>query len=283
MPGTLHVIATPIGNLEDITLRAIRLLRDVALIAAEDTRRTAKLLQHFGIDTPTISYHAHNQRMRLPVLLERLRNGEDVGLVTDAGTPGLSDPGVELVDACLSEGLTVNPVPGASALLTAVTASGFPLTPLTWLGFGPSRAKDISGWLSSIATIPHTVCFLEAPHRIRHTLSALSDVLGSRPIAVGRELTKAHQEIVRGTAQEVLGRLRSFKGEFTLVVGPISADRVTAAASSDDDIVRDFGRLGESAEFPSRRALVTALARKHNRSAREIYALILEHQPGHKA
>jgi 16S rRNA (cytidine1402-2'-O)-methyltransferase len=283
MPGTLHVIATPIGNLEDITLRAVRLLREVALVAAEDTRRTAKLLHHFGIQTPTISYHAHNHRARLPILLDRLRKGEDLGLVSDAGTPGLSDPGVELVDACLSEGVPVNPVPGPSALLAAVTASGFVMTPMTWLGFGPSRSKDLEVWLSSLAAIPHTVCFLEAPHRIKHTLEAISGVLGSRPIVLARELTKAHQEILRGPAHDVLERLKSFKGEFTLVVGPISADMVTAVASTDDEVVRDFGRLEESGEFPSRRALVTALARKHNRSSREIYALILEHQPGQKA
>jgi 16S rRNA (cytidine1402-2'-O)-methyltransferase len=283
MPGTLHVIATPIGNLEDITLRAVRLLREVALIAAEDTRRTARLLQHFAIQTPTVSYHAHNQRSRLPLLLERLRGGDDVGLVTDAGTPGLSDPGVELVDACLDGGLSVNPVPGASAMLTALTASGFPMTPLTWLGFVPSRSKDIFGWMAQLSSIPHTVCFFEAPHRIKPTLEGLVEVLGSRQIVVTRELTKAHQEILRGSPADVLSRLHSLKGEFTLVVGPAPSDTDSVPLSTDADIVLDFGRLAESAEFGSKRALVSALARKHNRSPREIYALILKQPPGHKA
>jgi len=278
MPGTLHVISTPIGNLEDITLRALRLLREVAVIAAEDTRRTAKLLTHYGIQTPTLSYHEHNHRSRLPTLLRRLRDGADVGLVTDAGTPGMSDPGVELVDACLAEGVAVNPVPGASALLAAVVTSGFPLTPLTWLGFAPHRAKDLSKWLERVAAIEHTVCFLESPHRIEHTLQQLTVVLGNRPICLARELTKAHQEIIRGPASQILEQIRSLKGEFTLVVGPVTIDRETTAGSTDNDVVRDFGQLQEIGAFPSRRALIAELAKRHGRSVRQVYALILEHQ-----
>jgi 16S rRNA (cytidine1402-2'-O)-methyltransferase len=279
MPGTLHVISTPIGNLEDITLRALRLLREVSLIAAEDTRRTAKLLHHYGIPTPTTSYHEHNRHKRLPVLIGRLHEGDNVALVTDAGTPGISDPGFELVDACVTAGIPVNPVPGASALLTAVVASGFPLTPLTWLGFGPSRSKDINTWLETIRAIPHTVCFLESPHRIQQTMRGLADVLGERPISVARELTKAHQEVVRGAASDVLGQMHSLKGEFTIVVGPIDPSEGTGPAALDEDILRDFGQLGESGLFATRRALVTELARRHGRSPREVYALILEHRP----
>jgi 16S rRNA (cytidine1402-2'-O)-methyltransferase len=279
MPGTLHVISTPIGNLEDITLRALRLLREVSLIAAEDTRRTAKLLHHYGITTPTLSYHEHNRQKRLPVLTERLQNGDDIALVTDAGTPGISDPGFELVDACLNAAIPVNPVPGASALLAAVVASGFPLTPLSWLGFGPGRSKDLYVWLETIRQIPHTVCFLESPHRIEQTIKALSAILGERPISVARELTKAHQQVVRGLAADVLGQMTSLKGEFTIVVGPLAEPLAASTLTTDADVLHDFGQLGESGGFTSRRALIAEIARRHRRSPREVYALILEHRP----
>ena len=279
MPGTLHVISTPIGNLEDITLRALRLLREVALIAAEDTRRTAKLLQHYGINTPTLSYHEHNCRSRLPGLMRKLQEGLDLALVTDAGTPGISDPGIELVDECVRSGVPVNPVPGPSALLAAAVASGFPLAPLTWLGFSPHRSKDRIVWLRQIQSITHTVCFLESPHRILLTLNDLSDVLADRPIVVGRELTKAHQQIVRGTSRDVIGQLHSVKGEFTIVVGPVEGQDEAKPVSGDEDILSEFGLLAKTGEFPSRRALASELARRHGRSTREIYALILEQRP----
>jgi 16S rRNA (cytidine1402-2'-O)-methyltransferase len=279
MPGTLHVISTPIGNLEDITLRALRLLREVALIAAEDTRRTAKLLHHYGISTPVLSYHEHNCRSRLPGLMRKLQEGQDLALVTDAGTPGMSDPGVELVDACITGRIPVNPVPGPSALLTAAVASGFPLTPLTWLGFGPHRSKDRIRWLEEIRAIPHTVCFLESPHRIALTIKELADVLADRPIAVARELTKAHQQVVRGTAKDAFGQLHSLKGEFTIIVGPAARHNETRPSSTDEEILSDLGRLEETCGFQTRRALASELAKRHGRSSREIYALILEQRP----
>ena len=171
MPGTLHVVATPIGNLEDITLRALRVLREVNLIAAEDTRRTARLLTHHGISTPTLSFHEHNARGRIPQLLARLEAGDSIAIVTDAGTPGVSDPGAEIVQACVQAGIPVNPVPGASAPLTAVSASGFPATPLIVYGFAPSRSKDRSAFLKTISEAESTVTFFESPHRIITTLT----------------------------------------------------------------------------------------------------------------
>jgi 16S rRNA (cytidine1402-2'-O)-methyltransferase len=170
MAGTLFVVATPIGNLEDITLRALRVLREVDLIAAEDTRRTSRLLAHHGIQTPTLSYHEHNTRGRMPQLMARLQAGSAVALVTDAGTPGVSDPGVELVRACIEAGVTVDPIPGVSAPLVAAIASGFPLDPVTIYGFAPSRSKDRLAWLESLAALPATVTFFETPHRIVQTL-----------------------------------------------------------------------------------------------------------------
>src|SRR6266545_3220600 len=172
MPGTLFVVATPIGNLEDITLRALRVLREAHVIAAEDTRRTAKLLSHHAISTPTLSFHEHNTRTRLPQILARLERGQNVALVTDAGTPGVSDPGVELVAAAVAQGIPVDPIPGASAPLVAGIASGFPLEPMTILGFPPSRAKDRSVWLQQAGNVKNTFAFFEAPHRIRQTLLA---------------------------------------------------------------------------------------------------------------
>ena len=226
MSGTLFLISTPIGNLEDITLRALRVLREADLIAAEDTRRTAKLLAHYAITTPTISFHEHNTRSRLPQLLRRLAGGERVALVTDAGTPGLSDPGVELVRACLDDNIPVEPVPGANAPLTAAVASGFPLEPLTILGFVPVRVKARKDWFSAIQAIKHTMTFFEAPHRIRQTLTDLDTVLGDRPIMLARELSKVHQEFARGTARHIIGLLTVFKGEFTVVVGPAGAKEI---------------------------------------------------------
>ena len=185
MPGLLSVVATPIGNLEDVTLRSLRVLREANLIAAEDTRHTAKLLRHFGIATPTISFHAHNLKSRLPQLLQKLADGQHLALVSDAGTPGVSDPGVELVDACRQAGIRVEPIPGASAPLAAVVASGFPMIPLTVFGFPPTRSKDRKTWFEDAARIDHTFTFFEAPHRISSCLDESRIYFGVRPIMVG--------------------------------------------------------------------------------------------------
>jgi 16S rRNA (cytidine1402-2'-O)-methyltransferase len=220
MPSTLFVVATPIGNLEDITLRALRVLREANLIAAEDTRRTAKLLSYYGIHTPTLSFHAHNSRARLPQLIVRLTAGENVALVTDAGTPGISDPGAELVSACREAGITVDPIPGASAALVAAVGSGFPLNSVTFLGFPPVKAKARNEWLRRLSELKTTVVFFEAPHRIGSTLSDLGAILGNRQICVGRELTKTHQQFVRGPANGDAFLSIARKGEFSVVVGP---------------------------------------------------------------
>jgi len=232
------------------------------------------LLEHYGIRTATLSYHEHNSRSRLPQLVRRLEDGVSVALVTDAGTPGISDPGTELVDECLRRGIPVDPVPGASALLTAVMASGFASTPLTWLGFSPHRAKDLERWYLDIQAIPHSVCFLESPHRIEASLHMAATVLVERPIFVARELTKAHQELLRAAANEVRPLLRSLKGEFTIVVGPSAGGHLTDAAVSDSQILMEFGQMEETGAFPTKRRLVAALAERHGRPVREIYSLV---------
>ena len=274
MSGTLYVVATPIGNLEDITLRALRVLREVDVIAAEDTRRTARLLNHHAISTRTISFHAHNARARVPQLVSRLQTGSSVAVVTDAGTPGVSDPGLELVQAAISKGIAVDPVPGASAPLTALIASGFPVLPFTAFGFPPTRSRARKKWLQGICATEHVFSFFEAPHRIRVTLREAGQYLVDRPIVLARELTKVHQEFIRGTAPQLLHHLNDPRGEFTIIVGPpVNTPEEKALSVSDDDVVREFWRLTESGRA-SRREAVRLVAEGSGRSSRDVYSVI---------
>jgi 16S rRNA (cytidine1402-2'-O)-methyltransferase len=273
-PGTLHLVSTPIGNLEDITLRALRVLREVALIAAEDTRRTGRLLAHYAIPTPTVSYHAHNVRTRLPQLVERLLGGQEVALVTDAGTPGISDPGTELVDSCIRHGIPINPVPGVSAPLTAAIASGFPLNPLTILGFPPHRAHDRKKWMSDAARIPNTFTFFESPHRISEALADAAAVFGERPIIVARELTKAHQQLIRGLASDAASLVTTRKGEFTVVVGPVPPADAGGPPASDREIAVMFGQMTSEQPSLTRRQAIAAVAQRARKSTREVYAAL---------
>jgi 16S rRNA (cytidine1402-2'-O)-methyltransferase len=222
--STLHLVATPIGNLEDLSPRAVRLLQAVRLIAAEDTRQTAKLLQHFDIHTPCISYFEHNKLHRLEAVLAALALG-DVALVSDAGTPALNDPGYELVRAALAAGHQVSPVPGACAPVAALVASGLPTDAFIYLGYLPRKAGERRKRIQEAAGQPYTLIFLEAPHRLLAALADLHSVLGDRPVAVARELTKQHEEIFRGLLSAAIAHFtaRPPRGEFTLVVGGLSA------------------------------------------------------------
>jgi 16S rRNA (cytidine1402-2'-O)-methyltransferase len=273
MSGTLYVVATPIGNLEDITLRALRVLKDVDLIAAEDTRRTAKLLAFHAIQTPSVSFHEHNTKARMPQLLARLAGGTSIALVTDAGTPGVSDPGVELVSTCIEAGIAVDPIPGASAPLTAAIASGFALDGLTIFGFPPPKANDRRRWLSAISETSHTFTFFESPHRIAATLRDAGGIFGDRPIMVGRELTKAHQEFTRGSAASLLERLGEPRGEYTIVVGPAEIHEFFRSLPEDHVVAEEFGRETDVGRL-GRRAAVSALAKRYGRPTREVYAAI---------
>jgi 16S rRNA (cytidine1402-2'-O)-methyltransferase len=274
MSGTLYVVATPIGNLEDITLRALRVLREVSLIAAEDTRRTAKLLHHHAIDTPTTSFHEHNTKRRMPELLGRLRGEQSIALVSDAGTPLVSDPGLELIQVCIEEGIAVDPLPGASAPLAALVGSGFLPQPVTLLGFAPSRSSDRKRWLSELAAIPHTTIFFDTPHRIQATLSEAGLVLGNRPLVLGRELTKVHQEFMRGTADELAVRLNKPRGEFTIVVGPRQDEPAeTTSGLSFRDIGAEFYHL-TTIQGLSRREAISTLSRRHQVPSRQVYAIV---------
>ena len=220
-PGTCYIVGTPIGNLEDITFRAVRILQTVDLIAAEDTRHTGKLLQHFQIKTPQISYYEHNQQRRIPEIIAKLTQGKTIALVTDAGMPGISDPGSELVKACIESGISVVPIPGVSASLTALSASGLPTDRFVFEGFLPPKGKERKQRLQALQSQLYTIILYESPHRLRQTLQDLTSVLGdNREIVLARELTKRYEEFWRGTLEEAINYYKTCepKGEFTLVL-----------------------------------------------------------------
>lgn len=217
----LYVVATPIGNLEDITLRAIRVLKEVDYIAAEDTRHSRILLQKHDIDTPTISFHAYSNDKKLNHLLDLLKDGKDVALISDAGTPGISDPGYKLIKSAWEQGIQVFPIPGPSAFLTALSASGLPTHQFLYLGFLPIK-KGRQKLLDSLKEEPRTIIFYESPHRLIKTLTQLDEKFGDRPLVIARELTKIHEEYFRGTAKEALEHFSTSKpkGEFVLMLAP---------------------------------------------------------------
>jgi 16S rRNA (cytidine1402-2'-O)-methyltransferase len=244
--GTLYLVATPIGNLEDITYRAIRILSSAALIAAEDTRQSRKLLDHYGIQTPLISYHEHNKLSRIEPVLNALATA-DVALVSDAGTPALNDPGYELVQAVLAAGYPVSPVPGPSAPVAALVASGLPTDAFLYLGYLPRKRSERRATIANAAALPYTLIFLETPHRLLDALKDLRDGLGDRPMAAGRELTKLYEEIFRGTINETIDHFtgQEPRGEFTLVIGgAIQAER-WSEAQLQGEVRRRLGE-GES-------------------------------------
>jgi len=222
MPGKLIVVATPIGNLEDLSSRSAKVLREVDLVACEDTRRTGRLLAHLGIKRPLVSLHEHNERQRLPKLIAALQDGQQVALASDAGTPLLSDPGFVLVREAIREGIEIDAIPGASAVVDALVLSGLPPHPFTFAGFPPPKKGKRRRFFQRFEALDHTLVFFESPHRLLASLDDLLEVLGNRPVAVGRELTKLHQEILRGDLRGVsqeLSERQALKGEFTLVVG----------------------------------------------------------------
>jgi 16S rRNA (cytidine1402-2'-O)-methyltransferase len=219
----LYIVATPIGNLEDITLRALRILKEVDLIACEDTRQTQKLLNHYGIATRTISYHEHNEMTRAPELVKEIQEGASIGLVTDAGMPGISDPGFRLISLAIRHRLPVVPVPGAAAFLAALVASGLPTDSFRFSGFLPAKRGERRSLLETVKGSPRTQVFYEAPHRVLDALTDIVEVLGeNRPVVIAREVTKLHEEFLRGPAGGVLETLKSrdgVRGEITLLIG----------------------------------------------------------------
>lgn len=232
----LYLVATPIGNLEDITLRALRVLKEVDLIACEDTRQTQKLLNHYAIGTRTTSYHEHNELIRSAELVNEMQEGASVALVTDAGMPGISDPGYRLIALAIRHHIPVVPVPGASAFLAALVASGLPTDSFRFSGFLPSKRGERRAALETIKNSPRTQVFYEAPHRIVETLTDVTEVLGAaRHVVIAREVTKLHEEFLRGSAEDILKILKlrdAVKGEITLLIGKAEAEDARGAAGA---------------------------------------------------
>ncbi len=273
MTGILYLVASPIGNLEDITFRAVRVLKECDLIACEDTRHTRTLLNHYGIDKPLVSYHDHNEATRSSELIARLLDGASVALVSDAGTPLVADPGYRVVNAAVAAGIPVQSIPGPAALITALAGSGLPTDAFRFIGFLPARSGQRGAVLETLRAEQATVICYEAPHRILDTLADIDRVLGARPVVVGRELTKTHEEFLRGTALEILEILNarnSVKGEITLLIGKAGKKE---AQSSDQTSVEEAvaARLREG--MP-RMDAIKAVARLRGLSKREVYQLI---------
>jgi len=276
MSGTLYLVATPIGNLEDITLRALRVLREVELVACEDTRQTRKLLEHYGIHKPTLSYHEHNEALRAEELVEKLREGARVALVSDAGTPLVSDPGYRLVTKAIESGIAVEPIPGPSALLAALSASGLPTDSFRFGGFLPARPSARRKLLASLESETATVIFYEAPHRILETLADIEELLGARPVVLARELTKIHQEFLRGTAAELrqaLAARRGIKGEITLLIGRAAPPAESSGSQRDPRELETEVQTLLSGGM-DRMEAIKAVARRHGMSKRELYRLL---------
>jgi 16S rRNA (cytidine1402-2'-O)-methyltransferase len=270
--GTLYVVATPIGNLDDMTFRAVKILQSVDAIAAEDTRHTGKLLQHFQIKTPQISYHEHNRSQRLPELLEQLSAGT-IALVTDAGIPGISDPGYELVKACIDAGIQVVPIPGASASLTALSAAGLPTDRFVFEGFLPASGKERQQRLESLPSEARTLIFYESPHRLRVSLRDLAAALGNdRQIVVARELTKLYEEFWRGTIEQAIAHYTQTepRGEFTLVVAGAQLEMPTLSEEALKAELQQIMAQGVSRSQASRQ-----LAQLTKVSRRQLYQLAL--------
>ena len=272
MTGRLYVVATPIGNLEDITLRAVRTLKEAGVIACEDTRQTRKLLHHYGIERPVVSYHEHNEAERASELVARLAAGETIALVSDAGVPLISDPGYRLVRAAIEAGIPVEPIPGPSAALAALSASGLPAAEFRFNGFLPRKAGQREAALRAVKDEQATLIFYEAPHRILETLEAIESALGPRPVVVAREMTKIHEEFLRGTAGEVraiLAARDSIKGEITVLIG-------RAVERPPDDTPLDEAVEGLVRAGTPRMEAIKSVARARGLAKREVYGLLLK-------
>jgi 16S rRNA (cytidine1402-2'-O)-methyltransferase len=272
--GCLYLVATPIGNLEDITLRAIRILKEADLIACEDTRHTQKLLHHYGIRKELVSYHEHNELTRSPELVIELEQGAKIALVSDAGTPGISDPGHRLVTLCLRHHIPVVPIPGPSALVAALAASGLPTEEFSFAGFLPPRSGARRKALDALKTETRTLILYEAPHRVVETLADASDILGARPAVIAREVTKIHEEFLRGSLSELLESAQKHapRGEITLLIGP--GDPQAPRVDSNVSLKERVKQL-EAESGIDRKAALKQAARERGLGKREAYKQLL--------
>lgn len=276
MAGTLFIVATPLGNLEDMTFRAVRVLREADLIAAEDTRHSRKLLSHYAIDTPTTPCHEHNETRQAQKLISLMKQGQDIALVTDAGTPCISDPGYRLVKAAAEQGIPVTPIPGCSAAIAGLSASGLPSDRFLFVGFPPKKQQQQQKALQALADEPATLIFYESPRRITKLIQALQTALGDRPACLARELTKQYEEFIRGTFSQILNQLEqkeTIKGECSLFVQ--GADQ-TALPSLDRGALESLilDRL-ENDPAPTSK-LAKEIAAAHNLPKKQVYDTILK-------
>ena len=272
MPGTLYIVATPIGNLEDITLRAIRILKEADIIAAEDTRHTQTLLMHFSINTPLTSYHEHNERAKTSQLVARLERSESIALVSDAGTPSISDPGYRLIGEAIRIGIRVVPIPGPSALIAALSASGLPTDGFNFRGFLPARKRERRSKLQELRVERYSIIVYETPHRLKESLDDIREIFGDRRILLAREVTKVHEEFLRGRISEVIAEIkhREIRGEVTLIIEGCSDLGSPSEEALREDIARLLGdgmRVKEIAEV---------LGEKYGYSKRQIYGLVMD-------
>lgn len=279
MAGTLYLVATPIGNLADITHRALQVLKDVDLIACEDTRHTHKLLQHYGIETKTISYHEHNEQQRAAELIDRLKQGSDIAVVSDAGTPSISDPGFRLVRAAIESDVAVVPVPGPSALISALIAAGLPTDEFFFAGFLPARVNARRARLNELRSVPGTLIFYEAPHRLATTLNDAYEVLGEREAVVARELTKLHEEIRRGRLSKLAKHYANEenpRGEIVVLIDrKVIGETIKEVSASVATLVDQFEQDGLD-----HRAALKKAARELGLSRAEAYRrLVAERNP----
>jgi len=272
MVGILYVVATPIGNLEDITLRALRVLKEVDCIAAEDTRHTQNLLSHYDIRTPLTSYHEHNERAKARQLVERLEQGQNIALVSDAGMPTIADPGYRIVVAAIGAGIQVTPIPGPSALTAVLSVSGLPTDRFVFEGFLPTKKKERRDRLEALRGEKRTIVCYEAPHRLRESLGDMQEIWGEREVVLAREVSKVHEEFLRGTVGDVIGKLagREIRGELTVVVKGSAGE-----SSVSEELLRaEIRRLkGEGMRV---KEIAEVLAEKHSLAKRAIYRMALE-------
>ena len=270
MAGTLYLVATPIGNLDDITLRAINILKEVDLIAAEDTRHSLKLLNHLEISKPLISYHRHNEDIKSELLIDKLKDNKNIALITDAGTPGISDPGEEIVKQCIENNIKIVPIPGACAFVNALICSGLDTTEFTFLGFLPLNKKNRKEKLEKIKNCNYTCILYEAPHKLTSTLKDLSEILNDRKIVLAKEITKIHEDFICGTAKELLEILDNPKGEFVILI-----EKSDVIETNNSDFLNNLS-LEEHYNFYEKQGLskneiIKKIAKDKNVSKNEIY------------
>jgi 16S rRNA (cytidine1402-2'-O)-methyltransferase len=271
MSGALYIVPTPIGNLEDITFRAVRVLKEVDLIAAEDTRHSQVLLNHYGIRTPVTSYHEHNERGKARELVERLRQGTSIALLSDAGTPMISDPGYRLMVEAIGAGVQVIPLPGPSALTAVLAAAGLPTDRFAFEGFLPAKKSERRRTLEALREDTRTLIFYESPHRLKETLADMAEIFGDRDLAIGREISKVHEEFLRGAIHEIIAKLeqQNVRGEITLIV----QGATSGALVQEEELISEVRQLAEDGMRV--KEISELLGARHGISRREVYQLAL--------